>query len=151
MNINQVTVAGNITKPIELKKLASGMSVAQITLATNRSWKDKDGSKKEDVQFVDFVAFGKTAETLAQYCLKGQNMLFQGRLSTRSWEKPDKTKGYKTEVILESFQFGQKPQGATTEVPQAKQSKAIDDFDNQDSGKGFEYPTEEINPDDIPF
>ena len=106
MNINRVTIAGNITKQIELKALPSGTKVANITLATNRTWKDQNGQKQEDTQFVDFVAFGKQAEVLAQYCVKGQNMLLEGRYTTRSWDKQDGSgKAYKTEVVLENFHF----------------------------------------------
>jgi single-strand DNA-binding protein len=163
MNINKVTIAGNITKPIELKSLPSGVKVAQITLATNRTYKDKTDNKVEEVQFVDFVSFGKQAETLAEYCVKGQNMYFVGRLSNRSWDKLDGSKGYKTEIILEEFQFGQRPDGAKKVV-----KKEDEGADNQ-GYEGFEYTEDkkkkednfsdtlddlydgEIDPNDIPF
>lgn len=148
MNINRVTIAGNITKPIELKALPSGNKVAAITLATNRVWKDKNGQKQEDTQFVDFVAFGNQAETLARYCVKGQSMYMEGRWSNRSWDKTDGTKGYKTEVVLEKFEFGAKPKGyenQSSDLESYGQPSAKPDLDT------IEYPEEEINLEDIPF
>lgn len=150
MNINKVTIAGNITKPIELKSLPSGTKVAQITLATNRTWKDANGQKQEETQFTDFVSFGKQAEVLAQYCVKGQNMIFFGRLSTRSWDDKDTgQKRYKTEVVLEEFEFGQKPQGSN--------SNPYDQGRDDDGFSVFSIAKEEtvvgkgIDPEDIGF
>jgi single-strand DNA-binding protein len=136
MNLNKVNLIGNITKEVELKSLPSGMKVASLGLATNRNFKDKDGNKKEEVEYHNLVAFGKTAETIAQYCIKGQNMYFEGRLQTRSWEA-DGIKKYRTEIIVENFQFGKKPETKVAETP-VKNSE-------------IDYPEDEINPDDIPF
>lgn len=136
MNLNKVNLIGNITKEIELKALPSGMKVASLGLATNRNFKDKDGNKKEEVEYHNLLAFGKTAETLQQYCVKGQNMYFEGRLQTRSWEA-DGIKKYRTEIIVENFQFGRKPETKVAATP-VKSSE-------------IEYPEDEINPEDIPF
>lgn len=116
MNINKVMIAGNITKPIELKKLPSGDSVVNFTLATNRTYKNKDNEKLEDTQYVDFVVFGKQADIISQYCVKGQNLYCEGRYTTRTWDKPDNTKAYKTEIVLETFQFGEKPKNKIEET-----------------------------------
>lgn len=129
MNYNKVMILGNITKAIELKSLPSGVKVAQITLATNRSYKDKNENKVEEVQYVDFVSFGKQAETLAQYCVKGQNMFMIGRWTTRSWEDKDTgEKRYKTEVILEEFQFGQRPKGSQDNGNSGRDDTGFDEW-----------------------
>lgn len=156
MNINEVTIAGNITKDLELKNTPSGVKVLQVTLATNRTWKDQNGQKQEEVQYVDFVAFGKTAETIAQYCVKGQNMWFRGRYTTRSWEDKDTgQKRYKTEVVLENFQFGQKPQGNKSGGYAQKSDEIEDDFPQDDWSKDFKKPAPEeggaLTAEDIPF
>jgi single-strand DNA-binding protein len=106
---NSVTLIGNITRDIELKALPTGMKIANFSIATNRTWKDKDGNKKDETEFHNLVAFGRTAEVIQQYCHKGDQILVDGRIHTSSWE--DKTSGgkrYKTEIMVENFQFGQK-------------------------------------------
>lgn len=144
-NINKCQIAGNLTRTIELKELPSGNSVASFSLAINRTWKDKAGAKQEQVEFVNFVAFGKTADTMARYCVKGQNLFVEGRMQTRSYDK-DGVKHYRTEVIVNEFQFGQKPKGAEGAPQQTGASQ-----ESKPASDGIEYPVEEINPEDIPF
>ncbi len=150
MYINKVTLIGNLTRDVELKALPNGQSVANFGLATNRSWKDAQGAKQEAVEFHNVVAFGKQADVIKQYCQKGSQLLVEGRLQTQSWDK-DGVKHYKTEIVLEGFQFGNKSKEATgaTETPKAK---SLDDIPtNKELEDKIEYPEEEINPDDIPF
>jgi single-strand DNA-binding protein len=143
MNINKVLIAGNITKDIELKALPNGTSVASFGLASNRTWKDANGEKQEQVEFHNIVVFGKQADTIKQYCVKGQNLFVEGRLQTRSWEdKESGKKLYRTEIILENFQFGQKPKTDTQVNKQVEKSDGVDTI---------EYPEDDINPEDIPF
>lgn len=110
MNLNKVILCGRLANDIELKTTNSGNSVASFSLATSRSFKDKSGTKQEQVQFHKIIAWNKTAEALAQYAIKGQELLVTGRLENRSWEDKDGVKKFTTEVILEEFQFGSKPQ-----------------------------------------
>lgn len=137
MYLNKVQIIGNITKDIEKKVLPNGTSVVNFGVATNRNYKDKDGNKKEEVEFHDVVAFGKQADTIAQYMKKGNQIYVEGRLQTRSWEQ-DGVKKYRTEVILETFQFGAKresrPEEAVSDAPDT-----------------IEYPEDDISPEDIPF
>jgi single-strand DNA-binding protein len=98
-NINRVTLYGNLTREPEHKVTEGGTNITNFSLATNYRWKDKDGEKKEAVQYHDLVAFGWLAEAAATL-LKGDPVYVEGRLQTRSWEKPDGTKAYKTEVVV---------------------------------------------------
>ena len=142
MFINEVTLYGNLTKDVELKSLPSGTKVAQLSMATNRSWKDATtGEKKEEVTFHNVTAFGKQAEVIAQYVSKGKAIYVKGRLVTRSWEDKDtKQMRYKTEIVLESFQFGvNKREENSAPRQQAEQFDVVD------------YPDDSINPEDIPF
>lgn len=129
MYLNKVQIIGNITKDIEKKALPNGTSVANFGVATNRNYKDKDGNKKEEVEFHDVVAFGKQADTIAQYMKKGSEIYVEGRLQTRSWEQ-DGVKKHRTEVILETFQFGTKresrPEEAVSDAPQSLSESDID-------------------------
>ena len=151
MDYNRVIIVGRLTRDPELRALPSGSSVTTFSVATGRVWKDRDGNKKEDTQFHNVVVFGKQAETVAQYLKKGQEVLVEGRLQTRSWD--DKTSGEKksrTEIVADRVQFGAKSTGASGgEHPVAKGAKGPGEATPQ-SGE-VEYPEENINPEDIPF
>ena len=148
MYLNKVFLFGNLTRDPELKALPSGIKVANFAIATNRTYKDKDGGRKDSTEYHNLVAFGKQAEVIAQYLKKGRGIFVDGRLQTRAWDdKATGAKKYRTEVIVENFQFGPSTGGgergnfASAEPTEAKADK-IDTI---------EYPTEEINPEDIPF
>ena len=127
MYLNKAIVVGNITRDIELKALPSGMNVASFSVATNRVWKDKGGAKNEATEYHNIVVFGKQAETIVQYCKKGDGILVEGRLQTRSWEK-DGVKQYRTEIVLESFQFGEKKNRTESqEVEESEPTVQTDD------------------------
>ncbi|MEK9176959.1 MAG: single-stranded DNA-binding protein, partial [Patescibacteria group bacterium] len=87
MYLNKVFVAGNLTRDPELKALPSGANVGSFGVATNRVWRDQNGEKKEATEFHNIVVFGRQADTCAQYLKKGQQVLVEGRIQTRSWEK----------------------------------------------------------------
>jgi single-strand DNA-binding protein len=135
MYLNSAMVYGNLTRDPELKALLSGQSVTSMSIATNRTYKDKDGKQQEEVEYHNIVVWGKQAESCAKYLTKGAGVLVEGRLQTRNWEK-DGVKQYKTEIIAERVQFGdKKTRTETTESPSALP----------------DYPAEEINPEDIPY
>lgn len=150
MNLNRALIFGNLTKDPELKSLPSGTKVTSFGVATNRTWKDKNGAKQEEVTFHNVVAFGKQAEVLAQYMKKGKSIFVEGRITNRSWDDKDGTKKYRSEITLENFQFGPSAPGAGGYQADSSKESA------PSKGKApemdtIEYPTEEINPEDIPF
>lgn len=130
---------GRLTRDPEVKALPSGTNVANFSIATSRKWKDKEGAMQEETEFHNVIAFGKTAETIGRYVIKGQELMVFGRLQTRSWEK-DGAKQYRTEIICEQFQFGAKAKGTEGTAPRETASTDAP-----------EYPEEDINPEDIPF
>jgi len=146
MYLNQVTLIGNLTRDPELKALPSGSKVANFSVATNRTWYDAEKQKQEAVEYHNVVAFGKQAETIAQYMKKGSQILVEGRLQTRSWEQ-DGVKKYSTEIVLESFQFGKKAESQETRTEKEDRGVDTDEKPAQDDT----YPQEDINPEDIPF
>jgi single-strand DNA-binding protein len=135
MYINKALVYGNLTRDPEMKALPSGMQVCNVSLATNRTYNDRDGKKQEEVQYHNVVLFGKTAENVGKYMTKGSAMFVEGRLQTQSWEK-EGVKHYRTEIIGETVQFGAK--GAKTETAESPSVLP-------------EYPEEEIDESSIPF
>ena len=151
MYLNRVFLYGNLTRDPELKALPSGGSVANFGLATNRTYKDKNGQKQEATEFHNLVAFGRTAEVIAQYVKKGRPLFVEGRLQTRSWDdKEGGKKNYRTEIIVENFQFGDSGRAGIT--PSDSRGAAPSTSSGQAApAEEIQYPDEEINPDDIPF
>ena len=152
MYLNKAILIGNLTRDPELRSLPSGIKVCTFSLATNRVWKDKNGAKQESADYHNIVVFGRQAETVAQYMKKGNSILVEGRMQTRSWD--DKTSGekkYRTEIVADRTQFGPKggnggaSAGTTSAGSKAPASEGGGEVDS------IEYPEEDINPEDIPF
>ena len=146
MYLNKVLLYGNLTRDPELKALPSGQNVVSFGIATNRTYKDKTGAKQEATEFHNIVAFGRSADLIAQYMQKGRALFIEGRLQTRSWDdKETGKKQYRTEIVVDSFQFGdggRGGEGAPARPARDEQSAPSDEI---------QYPDEEINPEDIPF
>lgn len=156
MYINKAILIGNLTKDPELKTLPSGTKVVSFSLATNRNWKDQNGARQESTEYHNIVAFAKPAELISQYMKKGATMYVEGRMQTRSWQSQDGQTKYRTEIVLENFQFGPKPVGGAgysaplgTVGPSTK--KTDKPHDDEGGIEGIEYPDENINAEDIPF
>jgi len=153
MYLNRAIIIGNLTRDPELRALPSGMQVTTFSVATNRVYKDKDGNKKEQTEFHNIVVFGRQAETAAQYLKKGQSVLIEGRMQTRSWD--DKTSGekkYRTEIVADRVQFGPKAGGGGGGVATGAGFANTEKSGKQEgAAPAIEYPEEEINPEDIPF
>ncbi|MES3004935.1 MAG: single-stranded DNA-binding protein [Patescibacteria group bacterium] len=149
MYLNRAMLIGNLTRDPEVKVLPSGIKVASFSLATNRVWKDKNGVKQENVDYHNVVVFGKQADIVSQYMKKGNSILIEGRMQTRSWDDATGVKKYRTEVIADRIQFGPKKEGGSNYSEPAAGSPAKA---SEDKGlDSIEYPEEEINPEDIPF
>lgn len=108
MNLNKVLIVGRVTANPELRKTAQGTSVTSFGVATNRVWNDAGGAKKEDTEFHNVVAWGRSAEVAAQFLSKGGLVLVEGRLQTRSWQDKQGVNHKTTEIICERLQLGPK-------------------------------------------
>lgn len=144
MYLNKVLLYGNLTRDPELRALPSGQQVASFGLATNRSFRNKEGAQQEQTEFHNIVAFGRTAEVMGQYLKKGRAVYVEGRIQTRSWEAEGQKK-YRTEIVVDSFQFG--PSGGERDGAGSRQAPPMD----EPAADSIQYPDEEINPEDIPF
>ena len=148
MYLNKAFLYGNLTRDPELKALPSGGQVANFGLATNRTYKDKSGAKQEATEFHNVVAFGRTAEVIAQYMKKGRPIFIEGRIQTRSWDdKESGKKNYRTEIVVDNFQFGADAKGGGT----SSASRGNEEQPAPKDSEEIKYPDEEINPEDIPF
>lgn len=154
MNINKAIIVGRLTQDLELKSLTSGTKVLNFSVATNYVYKDVQGNKVENTEFHNVVTFGKQAEIIAQYFTKGQEIYVEGRLQTRSWEdKETGKKLYRTEIILEKFDFGSRPSGNSSNFNNNENNiqKNQNQNQNQKPDSEIKYPEENIDPKDIPF
>ncbi len=148
MNINKAFVMGNLTRDPEVRSLPSGVQVASMGIATNRTYKDKEGRKQEMVEFHNVVAFGRLAEVIAQYARKGSSLFVEGRIQTRSWDdKNSGEKKYRTEIVVENFQFGPRAGGGGGKDFAGKADAPAAPKDEET----IDYPQEEVQTDDIPF
>lgn len=171
---------GNITRDPELRNTPNGQTVTSFSIATNRRWKNQVTNEfQEATEYHDIVAWGKSAEFIANFMKKGNKIYIDGRLQTRGWETPDGVKQRRTEVIVENF-VPLNPKGSAggsldnlsdlssvstaEELPQNAPSSDIDQTETKatlakKSAKNPENkaknatsaPEDEINLEDIPF
>jgi single-strand DNA-binding protein len=167
MNYNKIIVIGRLTANPEKRKLYNGNFMTQFSVATNKSYIGKDGQKVEDVTYHSISAFGKLGESCASFLKKGQEVMVEGSINTSSWDKPDGTKGYRTEILAQNVQFGSRPRPQST--PQGEKEAVVEydvvvDVKESLSGKNkpkatipgpveteINYPTEDCDPNSIPF
>lgn len=104
--VNRVFLIGNLGRDPEIRQTNSGQNVANVSLATSRKWRDRDGNRHEETEWHNLVIWGRQAEVAGQYLTKGKLIYAEGRLQTRSWEdRQTGEKKYKTEVVVENFQM----------------------------------------------
>ena len=169
MYLNKALIIGNLTRDPELRALPSGVKVCSFSVATNRVWKDKNGTRQDSTDYHNVVVFARQAETAAQYLKKGASVLVEGRMQTRSWDGQDGQKKYRTEIVADRVQFG--PRGSGSGGSNGGGSDSAGGGMGESTGGGaknakmpageidikdapadtIEYPEEEISPDDIPF
>ena len=97
-SVNKVILVGNLGRDAEIRYTSGGTAVATLSLATTDVWNDKGGQRQEKTEWHRVVLWGKTAETLQEYLLKGRQIYVEGRLQTRQWDDRDGNKRYTTET-----------------------------------------------------
>jgi single-strand DNA-binding protein len=107
--INRTFLLGNLTREPETITTKSGHTIAKFGMAMNRQFV-VNGEKRQETCFVDVVAFGRTAEVIAQYCRKGQLLFIEGRLDYQTWEKDGQTRS-KLQVVVDTFQLMPQKEG----------------------------------------
>jgi len=108
--VNMVALIGRVVADPELRYTPSGVAVTTLRLAVDRRFKSESGEKESD--FFDVIAWRQSAEFAANYLTKGRLIAVQGRLQQRSWVQQDGQKRSKIEVVADSVQGLDKPQGA---------------------------------------
>lgn len=145
--VNKVILIGHLGRDPEVRYSASGQAIANITLATSESWKDKNtGEKQERTEWHRIVFFGRLAEIAGEYLKKGMQIYVGGRLQTRKWQDKEGNDRYTTEIVAGDMQmlgsrsgagapddsFAQESSPATTGARSgaAKTAEAVEEFDD---------------------
>lgn len=175
-SLNKVQLIGNLTRDPELRYTPSGTAVCTFGLATNRSWTTQSGETKEQTEFHRIVSWNKLAELCSQLLVKGRKVYVEGRLSTRSWTAQDNTQRTTTEIVIEDMIIldsrktttAPKEEGAVPSeaeaIPKVEQAGGEQSSSDTKAKKTvskkkesevketvISSPSEDINPDDIPF
>jgi single-strand DNA-binding protein len=130
-SVNKVILLGRAGKDPEIKSTANGMTIANLSLATDESRKDQQGNWQKETTWHNLVAFKKTAEIIQQYVQKGSVLYVEGKIQTRSWEK-DGVKQYRTEIVVNELTMldgGQKRDPVATFQPGPSEIQEVDDSD----------------------
>ena len=104
--INKVIIIGNLGADPEIRHTAGGSAVANFTVATSETWKDKNtGEKQESTEWHRVVAFSRLAEIIEQYLRKGSKVYVEGKLQTRKWQDRDGNDRWTTEIVAREMQM----------------------------------------------
>ena len=141
-SVNKVILVGNLGRDAELRYTPGGAAVATLNLATTEVWNDKQGQRQEKTEWHRVVLWGKQAETLQEYLVKGKQIYVEGRLQTRQWDDKDGNKRYTTEIKADRVTLLSSGGGG--------RSGGMDRAPSHAPG-GDEPPVEPITDDDIPF
>jgi single-strand DNA-binding protein len=138
---------GNLTHAPELRQTTSGKAVCDFIIATNTSFVDSQGARKEHAKFHHVVAWGKLAEIAGKYLVKGSRVLVEGRLQTRDYEAKDGQKKSRTEIIINDLVLIDMKALSATDAPQTINGSATDDAgDPSELHVSDEDPTAESMP-----
>ena len=145
--VNKVTLIGNLGADPEVRYTANGSAVANVSLATAESWKDREsGETQERTEWHRVVFFSRLAEIVGEYLKKGSQVYIEGRLQTRKWQDRDGNDRYTTEIVANEMQMlGGRGGGGNFDAPSQSSSPAP-----QQRGGGNEPPMDDFD-DDIPF
>lgn len=103
-SVNKVILVGNVGKDPEIRHTQDGKAIANLSLATSESWKDKSGERKERTEWHRIVIFNEgIAKVVEQYVKKGTTLYVEGQLQTRKWTDKDGVEKYSTEVVVQAY------------------------------------------------
>ena len=105
MTLNKAMLIGNLGRDPEIRYTKSGDAVANFSLATSDTWRDKQGNRQERTEWHNVVAFGRLADFAQNYLKTGRRVYVEGRIQTRDWTDNQNVKHYRTEVVANNIQF----------------------------------------------
>ena len=150
--VNKVILIGNLGNDPDIRYTASGAAVANITLATAESWRDKEsGEQQERTEWHRIVFFSRLAEIVGEYLRKGSQIYVEGRLQTRKWQDKEGHDRYTTEIVANEMQMlGSRSGGSSNYEPSASQAPAAAPASKPEPAAAPATVTDDFD-DDIPF
>lgn len=140
-SLNKVMVIGNLGRDAEVKFTNNGQAVASFSVATTEVWNDKQGQRQEKTEWHRMVLWGKQAESLQPYLVKGKQVYVEGKLQTREWTDKNEVKRYTTEIKVDRVQLlgGGDRSGGTGSGGGRSRARADDDVETPGPvGGGFD-------------
>ena len=141
--VNKVILIGNVGNDPEVRYMPNGNAVANLSLATSESWKDKQtGQQQERTEWHNLVFFNRIGEIAGEYLRKGSKIYVEGQLRTNKWQDTEGKDRYKTEIVVNDMQMldskgDSQQQGTSHQKPQQQapvasnvQTAAVDEFDD---------------------
>jgi single-strand DNA-binding protein len=154
-SVNKVILVGNLGRDAELRYTPGGAPVATLNLATTEVWNDKAGQRQEKTEWHRVILWGKSAESLSEYLVKGKQIYVEGKLQTRQWDDKDGNKRYTTEVrgdrIVLLSGGGGGGMGAGRSQARSAGAGAPSGGGGGDQLEPMGEPINELTDDDIPF
>ncbi len=142
--VNKVILVGHLGQDPEVRAMPSGSSVANLSLATNEQWRDKNtGEQQERTEWHRLALFGRLAEIAGQYLRKGAQVYVEGRLRTRKWQDGDGHDRYSTEIVVNEMQM----LGGRSGASQAGPDRPAPPAESREPASRADTPFD----DDIPF
>jgi single-strand DNA-binding protein len=153
MSVNKVILVGRLGKDPETRYTGSGQAVCNFSLATDESYKDRNGERQKRTEWHRIVVWAKLAEICQQYLKKGSLIYVEGRIQSRQWD--DKTTGqkrYATEIIANGMKMlGSRSDSAGASSPSAASHTPDGEFNQSGADEGASASGPEISDEDIPF
>jgi single-strand DNA-binding protein len=149
-SINKVLLIGNLGRDPEMRYTQGGTAVAQLNIATTRTYTNKSNDRVEETEWHKVVVWGKQAESCSQYLAKGRQVYVEGRLQTRNYDDKDGNKKYVTEIVADVVQFlgSRVEREAGAGEPERPRSGGKPSTQREPE---HEYIPSEPGDDDIPF
>lgn len=153
-SINKVILIGRLGKDPELKYTPSGVPMAKFSLATDESFKDRNGEMQKRTEWHNIVAWQKLAEICGEYLTKGKLVYIEGRIQSRQWEDQDKNKRTAYDIVAQRMQMlGSKADSerSSATTPRAAAASAGTPEENPPGPEPSSLPPSDITDEDIPF
>ena len=128
--LNMAQLIGHLGRDPDVRYTPEGTAIANLAVATNQTWKDKDGEKQERTEWHRVVLFGKVAEIAGEYLKKGSLVYLQGRLQTRKWQGEDGQDRFTTEIVADRMKMLGGKGERDTQAANGKPVAAGPDFDD---------------------
>ena len=151
--VNKAILIGNLGSDPEVKYTPSGVPVANVSLATNESWTDRNGERQERTEWHRLVFWRKLAEIVGQYLRKGSKVYVEGRIETRSWDDQSGQKRYTTEIVVNDMQMldGRGEMEGAAAGPPVPSAPPPEAGGGNSGGPGFSSGGGTEADDDLPF